>query len=123
MPKSVTKQNIDLEVESLTTNLLTSEYNIMTSLHVETNTILNKLTVDDDTNLLTNVIAGELVADTVQGVRGFTLPRLTAHPVKPDTMSDELFTSTYCGFMFYNTTLSVVVVCEKIDNTHVSWRQ
>ena len=123
MPKSVTKQNIDLEVESLTANFILSESNIMTTVNVAETTVLNELVVDDQTNLLSTLIATEVVADSVNAVRGFTLPRLASHPVKPNTMSDAQFVTIYTGFMFYNTTLSEVVVCEKIDNTHVSWRQ
>ena len=38
-PKSVMKQNIDLEVESLTANLILSESNIMTTVNVAEQTV------------------------------------------------------------------------------------
>ena len=38
-------------------------------------------------------------------------------------MSDAQYVTMYTGAMFYNTTINTVAVCEKIDDTTVSWKQ
>ena len=62
LPKSVTQQNVDLEVESLTANLILSESNTMKTVSEQT-TLLNERAVDDDTAFTALVTAGDIVAN------------------------------------------------------------
>ena len=73
-PKSLTKENINLEVESLTTNLLTSETNLMTTDVLNDITVVDDITIKGITNSEDNMTKKLIVSQEL------TIPILTTAP-------------------------------------------
>ena len=111
MPKSITRENANLEIESLTTYLLISETNLFSTLTVTDDTDINQLlTVEDDIVIKGVTGAQNIHCTSLYPSDEFVLPCLTNNPTVPIQ-----------GLMYYNTTLRKVVVCE-INGTTVTWR-
>ena len=116
MPKSITRENVNLEVELLTTNLLVSKTIVLSTLTVTDETDINqRFNVEDDITIKGVTGAQNIHCTSLNPWDEFVLPCRQNNPTAPIE-----------GFMHYNTELRKVVVCEiinEINGTTVTWRQ
>ena len=116
MPKSITREDVNLEVESLMTNPFISKTNVLLTLIVTAETDINqRFNVNADITIKGVTGAQNIHCTSLYPSDEFVLPCHDYH--NNPTVPIE-------GFMYSNTALRKVVVCEKNGQTVIiTWQQ